>query len=108
MIERKIDQIVTKANNGAYKTHTVDRTPLRCKYFFGEGYTYGSQMTQKGPGQERLYDKVRCILYYCWLFCNKCSLHVKNVRKMHACMIPVRQTEKNNILWLKCLHNSTF
>jgi len=59
-IEQKIDQVVKKANNGVYKTHTVDRTPLRCKYFFGEGYTYGNQLTQKGPGQERLYDKVLC------------------------------------------------
>jgi len=57
-IERKIDHVVKKANSGDYKTHTVDRTPLRCKYFFGEGYTYGNQLTQKGPGQERLYDKV--------------------------------------------------
>lgn len=56
-VERKIDEVVKKANSGDYKTQTVDRTPLRCKYFFGEGYTYGSQLTQKGPGQERLYDK---------------------------------------------------
>ena len=59
-IEHKIDQIVKKANNGDFKACTVDRTPLRCKYFFGEGYTYGNQLTQKGPGQERLYDKVCC------------------------------------------------
>ena len=58
-IERKIDHVVKKADRGEYKMHTVDRTPLRCKYFFGEGYTYGNQLTQKGPGQERLYDKVQ-------------------------------------------------
>jgi len=63
-IECKIDEVVAKANNGDYKTHTVDRTPLRCKYFFGEGYTYGNQLTQKGPGQERLYDKVCCCWHY--------------------------------------------
>ncbi|KAI8794392.1 RNA demethylase ALKBH5, partial [Biomphalaria glabrata] len=31
--------------------------PLRNKYFFGEGYTYGSQLTKRGPGSERLYSK---------------------------------------------------
>ena len=43
------------ADNNHYKKHTVDRAPLRNKYFFGEGYTYGSQMAKRGPGQERLY-----------------------------------------------------
>ena len=33
------------------------RAPLRNKYFFGEGYTYGSQLTKRGPGNERLYSK---------------------------------------------------
>lgn len=28
-----------------------------CRYFFGEGYTYGSQMHKKGCGMERLYPK---------------------------------------------------
>lgn len=27
------------------------------RYFFGEGYTYGSQLARKGPGMERLYRK---------------------------------------------------
>jgi len=63
-IEHKIDLVVKKADNGDYKTHTVDRTPLRCKYFFGEGYTYGNQLAQKGPGQERLYDKVHSLSHF--------------------------------------------
>lgn len=54
-IERRIDEIVERANRNGYKRHTVDRAPLRNKYFFGEGYTYGAQMAKKGPGQERLY-----------------------------------------------------
>lgn len=58
MIEKKIDETVKLADGGKYKKHTVDRSPLRVKYFFGEGYTYGSQMAHRGPGQERLYAKV--------------------------------------------------
>jgi alkylated DNA repair protein alkB family protein 5 len=56
-IERKIDEVVKIADRGVYKEHTVDRAPLRNKYFFGEGYTYGSQLQKKGPGMERLYPK---------------------------------------------------
>ena len=56
-IEKKIDDVVEIANRGVYKHHTVDRAPLRNKYFFGEGYTYGSQLEKKGPGMERLYPK---------------------------------------------------
>lgn len=56
-IEKKIDEVVKIANRGVYKEHTVDRAPLRNKYFFGEGYTYGSQLEKKGPGMERLYPK---------------------------------------------------
>jgi len=54
-IEKKIDEVVAEAESGHYKSHTVDRAPLRNKYFFGEGYTYGSQLAKKGPGMERLY-----------------------------------------------------
>ncbi|OWF52749.1 RNA demethylase ALKBH5-like [Mizuhopecten yessoensis] len=56
-IEGKIDSVVKHARLGDYKAHTVDRAPLRNKYFFGEGYTYGSQLAKKGPGMERLYPK---------------------------------------------------
>lgn len=56
-IEKKIDKVVFLASKGFYKQHTVDRAPLRNKYFFGEGYTYGSQMARKGPGNERVYQK---------------------------------------------------
>uniref|UniRef100_H2ZNX6 Alpha-ketoglutarate-dependent dioxygenase alkB homolog 5 n=2 Tax=Ciona savignyi TaxID=51511 RepID=H2ZNX6_CIOSA len=56
-IERCIDEVVKNGERNMYKEHTVDRAPLRLKYFFGEGYTYGKQMNQKGPGQERLYQK---------------------------------------------------
>lgn len=54
-IEKKIDEVVEIGKDGKYKEHTVDRAPLRNKYFFGEGYTYGAQLAKRGPGQERLY-----------------------------------------------------
>lgn len=54
-IEKNIDRVVAKADEGYFKKHTVDKAPLRNKYFFGEGYTYGSQLERKGPRQERLY-----------------------------------------------------
>ncbi|XP_070579362.1 RNA demethylase ALKBH5-like [Ptychodera flava] len=57
VIETKIEEVVAEADRGMYKDHTVDRAPLRNKYFFGEGYTYGSQLAKRGPGQERLYQK---------------------------------------------------
>ncbi len=57
IIEQKIDEVVAQAEKGLFLEKTVDRAPLRNKYFFGEGYTYGAQMEQKGPGQERLYPK---------------------------------------------------
>lgn len=56
-IEEKIDLVVKCGDMGGFKEHTVDRAPLRNKYFFGEGYTYGSQLERKGPGMERLYPK---------------------------------------------------
>ncbi|TTF71944.1 RNA demethylase ALKBH5 [Bagarius yarrelli] len=56
-IEDKIDEVVAKGDRGLYREHTVDRAPLRNKYFFGEGYTYGAQLEKRGPGQERLYSK---------------------------------------------------
>ncbi|XP_067939354.1 RNA demethylase ALKBH5-like [Watersipora subatra] len=56
ILEQMIDdQIVDKIDT--FKPCTVDRAPLRNKYFFGEGYTYGSQMKRKGPGMEELYPK---------------------------------------------------
>lgn len=57
LIEAKIDEVVSRAEKGLYREHTVDRAPLRNKYFFGEGYTYGAQLQKRGPGQERLYPK---------------------------------------------------
>ncbi|XP_023221680.1 RNA demethylase ALKBH5-like [Centruroides sculpturatus] len=56
-IENKIEDVVRCGEIGKYKQHTVDRSPLRNKYFFGEGYTYGSQLSKKGPGMEKLYPK---------------------------------------------------
>lgn len=56
-IEAKIDEVVARGNRGLFREHTVDRAPLRNKYFFGEGYTYGAQLEKRGPGQERLYSK---------------------------------------------------
>ncbi|XP_071444350.1 RNA demethylase ALKBH5-like [Hetaerina americana] len=55
LIESKIDEVISMADEGAYKPCSVDRAPLRNKYFFGEGYTYGSQLSRRGPGMERLY-----------------------------------------------------
>ena len=57
VIEKKIDEIVLKGKQGLYKKQTVDRAPLRTKYFFGEGYTYGGQLKTRGPGNERLYPQ---------------------------------------------------
>ncbi|XP_075035322.1 RNA demethylase ALKBH5 [Mixophyes fleayi] len=56
-IEAQIDDVVSRAEKGLYREHTVDRAPLRNKYFFGEGYTYGAQLQKRGPGQERLYQR---------------------------------------------------
>ncbi|XP_071947937.1 RNA demethylase ALKBH5-like [Antedon mediterranea] len=56
-IEDKINEVVRIGDDDVYKDHTVDRAPLRNKYFFGEGYTYGAQLAKRGPGQERLYAK---------------------------------------------------
>jgi len=56
-IEKKIDQIAEKAKCGLYKQRTYDRAPLRNKYFFGEGYTYGKFMAESGPGKEQVYPK---------------------------------------------------
>lgn len=59
-IEAKIEEVCRQAERGEFKTHTVDRSPLRSKYFFGEGYTYGAQLdktSKRGPGNEKLYAK---------------------------------------------------
>ncbi|KAM9792074.1 LOW QUALITY PROTEIN: RNA demethylase ALKBH5 [Neosynchiropus ocellatus] len=56
-IEQRIDEVVARGEAGLYRERTVDRAPLRNKYFFGEGYTYGAQLEKRGPGQERLYPK---------------------------------------------------
>jgi len=56
-IERKIEEMVRDGKQGMYKKQTVDRAPLRTKYFFGEGYTYGGQLKTRGPGNEKLYPK---------------------------------------------------
>uniref|UniRef100_T1JJ71 RNA demethylase ALKBH5 n=1 Tax=Strigamia maritima TaxID=126957 RepID=T1JJ71_STRMM len=55
VIEQQIDEVVENGEKGFYRPQTVDRAPLRNKYFFGEGYTYGSQLSKRGPGMERLY-----------------------------------------------------
>lgn len=57
IIEEKINEVVQQADDGFFKNHSVDRAPLRVKYFFGEGYTYGKQMSERGPGQEKLFPK---------------------------------------------------
>mmetsp|Transcript_63897 Transcript_63897/g.152400 ORF Transcript_63897/g.152400 Transcript_63897/m.152400 type:complete len:425 (+) Transcript_63897:110-1384(+) len=50
-VERVVDQITELAARGAFKERTVDRTPLRNKYFFGFGYTYGPQVAKRGDEQ---------------------------------------------------------
>lgn len=54
ILEQMIDDQVVERTE-TFKHCTVDRAPLRNKYFFGEGYTYGTQMKKKGPGMEELY-----------------------------------------------------
>lgn len=47
-MEEQIELMIEKADREEYKKNTVDRAPLRVKYFFGEGYTYGDQLERKG------------------------------------------------------------
>ncbi|XP_064870438.1 RNA demethylase ALKBH5-like [Oncorhynchus nerka] len=54
VIEGKINEVVANGERG-FTGNTP--SPLRNKYFFGEGYTYGAQLEKRGPGQERLYPK---------------------------------------------------
>ena len=42
-----LDSLVDDGNAGKFKECTVDRAPLRTKYFFGEGYTYGKQINNQ-------------------------------------------------------------
>ena len=67
-IEAKIEEVIETGDNDIYKKCTVDRAPLRNKYFFGEGYTYGTQMARKGPGMERLYPKGQVDEIPDWIF----------------------------------------
>uniref|UniRef100_A0A8D9AAC6 RNA demethylase ALKBH5 n=1 Tax=Cacopsylla melanoneura TaxID=428564 RepID=A0A8D9AAC6_9HEMI len=57
LLERHVDHVTKMADHGQFKPCSVDRAPLRNKYFFGEGYTYGSQTIKKGLGSERLYPE---------------------------------------------------
>lgn len=59
-LEDRIDQVVAAGERNEFSQCTVDRAPLRNKYFFGEGYTYGAQLAKRGPGMERLYPKGEC------------------------------------------------
>ena len=56
-LEEKVEKVKAKALKGLYKRFTVDKAPLRNKYFFGEGYTYGDQLEQKGERKERLFPE---------------------------------------------------
>ncbi|KAF5293606.1 hypothetical protein FQA39_LY03091 [Lamprigera yunnana] len=55
LLESYVQDVTNLGNTGFYKQHCVDRALLRTKYFFGERYTYGTQMAVKGLGMERLY-----------------------------------------------------
>ncbi|KAL1452501.1 hypothetical protein WDU94_006727 [Cyamophila willieti] len=57
LLEQHVEHVTKMADHGQFKSCTVDRAPLRNKYFFGEGYTYGSQTIKKGLGNERLYPE---------------------------------------------------
>ncbi|XP_052371395.1 RNA demethylase ALKBH5 [Oncorhynchus keta] len=57
VIEGKINEVVANGEAGLYREHTVDRAPLRNKYFFGEGYTYGAQLEKSSLKRTRLYPK---------------------------------------------------
>lgn len=50
-IEAEVDGLSQLARGGRFRAKTLDRTPLRSKYFFGYGYTYGSQISKKGEEQ---------------------------------------------------------
>jgi len=50
-IEAEIENIGILGRQHKFKPKTLDRTPLRSKYFFGYGYTYGSQISKKGGEQ---------------------------------------------------------
>lgn len=73
-IESKIEEVVAIGEKGLYKKYTVDRAPLRNKYFFGEGYTYGSQMLRKGPGMEKLYPRGEVDEIPAWVHDLVCTL----------------------------------
>lgn len=65
-IEAEVEGIAGIARAGKYRAKTVDRTPLRSKYFFGYGYTYGSQISKKGGEQilpPELIDPVPDFIY---------------------------------------------
>lgn len=51
-IEAEVEGLRSLAEAGGLRKHTVDRTALRVKYFFGYGYTYGGQIA--GRGEERV------------------------------------------------------
>lgn len=65
-IEADIESLAVMAKAGHFREKTVDRTPLRSKYFFGYGYTYGSQISKKGDEQilpPELIDPVPDFIY---------------------------------------------
>ncbi|KAK4874482.1 hypothetical protein RN001_013842 [Aquatica leii] len=72
-LESYVQNVIKLGNGGYYKEHSVDRALLRTKYFFGERYTYGTQMMQKGLGMERLYPLGMIDPIPLWLY-----LHVIN------------------------------
>ncbi|KAB0793889.1 hypothetical protein PPYR_13509 [Photinus pyralis] len=54
-LEAYVRDVINLGSVGCYQHHSIDRTLLRTKYFFGERYTYGAQMSEKRLGLERLY-----------------------------------------------------
>lgn len=65
-IEAEVEGLGNLARANKFRPKTVDRTPLRSKYFFGYGYTYGSQISKKGEEQilpPELIDPVPDFIY---------------------------------------------
>eukprot|EP00747_Dinoflagellata_sp_TGD_P070254 gnl/TRDRNA2_/TRDRNA2_156510_c0_seq1.p1 gnl/TRDRNA2_/TRDRNA2_156510_c0~~gnl/TRDRNA2_/TRDRNA2_156510_c0_seq1.p1 ORF type:complete len:338 (-),score=67.55 gnl/TRDRNA2_/TRDRNA2_156510_c0_seq1:76-1089(-) len=65
-VELFIETLGEMGRKGKFRAKTLDRTPLRSKYFFGYGYTYGSQISKKGGEQilpPELIDPVPDFIY---------------------------------------------
>ena len=60
-IEKEIDGIIKDVRERKFKTHTVDRSRLRTKFSFGEGYNEG--YNSQGPGRWKRGDEKKAKLF---------------------------------------------